>query len=67
LIQIVEAPRRPELAREVDSQMLAALGILTDLLDRGHAQGTFHAPDPRPGHRGTRSGPDRLDQPLSEN
>ncbi|MET9080856.1 TetR/AcrR family transcriptional regulator [Streptomyces sp. NPDC004237] len=42
----VAAPRRPELAREVDGQMLAALGILTDLLQRGHAQGAFHAPDP---------------------
>lgn len=42
----VAAPRRPELAREVDKQMLAALDILTGLLAKGHALGVFDAPNP---------------------
>ncbi|MFI9630605.1 TetR/AcrR family transcriptional regulator [Streptomyces sp. NPDC052042] len=42
----VAAPRRPELAREVDRQMIAGLETLTDLLRRGHDADVFRVPDP---------------------
>lgn len=42
----VAAPRRPELAREVDRQMIAGLDVLADLLRTGHDAGVFRVPDP---------------------
>jgi hypothetical protein len=43
----VAAPRRPELAIEIDRQMLADLDMLSDLLARGVATGAFSLADPR--------------------
>ncbi|WP_066941361.1 TetR/AcrR family transcriptional regulator [Microtetraspora fusca] len=42
----VAAPRRPDLAREVDKQMIDGLDVLTDLLRRGHDAGVFRVSDP---------------------
>ncbi|MFJ9566378.1 TetR/AcrR family transcriptional regulator [Streptomyces fuscichromogenes] len=43
----VAAPRRPELAKEIDRQMLAGLDLLTGLLGRGADEGAFQLSDPR--------------------
>jgi AcrR family transcriptional regulator len=43
----VVAPLRPELAQEVDRQMLAGLDLLTGLLARGVREGVFKVADPR--------------------
>ncbi|MEU9290537.1 TetR/AcrR family transcriptional regulator [Streptomyces sp. NPDC048275] len=43
----VAAPRRPELAEEVDRQMVVGLDLLTDLLARGADEGVFELSDPR--------------------
>jgi AcrR family transcriptional regulator len=40
------APRRPELAAEVDRQMIAGLDYLRALLSRGDAAGVFTVPNP---------------------
>jgi AcrR family transcriptional regulator len=43
----VAAPRRPELAEEVDRQMVVGLDVLADLLARGADEGVFELSDPR--------------------
>ncbi|MEU9343405.1 TetR family transcriptional regulator [Streptomyces sp. NPDC048278] len=43
----VAAPRRPELAEEVDRRMVDGLDLLTDLLTRGNGEGVFRLTDPR--------------------
>jgi len=43
----VAAPRRPELAEEVDRQMVVGLDLLTGLLARGVDEGVFELTDPR--------------------
>ncbi|MFF5007147.1 TetR/AcrR family transcriptional regulator [Streptomyces phaeochromogenes] len=43
----VAAPRRPELAEEVDRQMVVGLDLLTGLLARGADEGVFALADPR--------------------
>ena len=43
----VAAPRRPELATEVDRRMLEGLDRLASLLARGTDEGVFDLPDPR--------------------
>ena len=43
----VAAPRRPELAIEIDRQMLEGLDMLTALLQRGVDSGVFRVADPR--------------------
>ncbi|WP_439673465.1 TetR/AcrR family transcriptional regulator [Embleya sp. MST-111070] len=42
----VAAPRRRELADEVDRQMKAGIDVLADLLRRGNDEGVFRVPDP---------------------
>ncbi|MFE9600106.1 TetR/AcrR family transcriptional regulator [Streptomyces hokutonensis] len=43
----VAAPRRPELAEEVDRQMVVGLDVLADLFARGVDEGVFELSDPR--------------------
>jgi len=42
----VAAPRRPELAAEVDRRMLDGLDVLAEILRRGRADGAFQLADP---------------------
>ncbi|MEU9290548.1 TetR/AcrR family transcriptional regulator [Streptomyces sp. NPDC048275] len=42
----VAAPRRPELAVEVDRRMLDGLDVLAEILRRGQADGAFQLADP---------------------
>jgi AcrR family transcriptional regulator len=42
----VAAPRRPELAVEVDRRMLDGLDVLAEILRRGQADGAFRLADP---------------------
>ncbi|WP_329567647.1 TetR/AcrR family transcriptional regulator [Streptomyces sp. NBC_01361] len=43
----VAAPRRPELAAEVDRRMLDGLDVLTEILRLGRAEGAFQMADPK--------------------
>ncbi|MFG2563361.1 TetR family transcriptional regulator C-terminal domain-containing protein [Streptomyces sp. NPDC048496] len=42
----VAAPRRPELAAEVDRRMLDGLDVLAEILRRGQEDGVFQVADP---------------------